>query len=314
MTSSSTSNDDEQDDDKLGLAPRRSAGGTGGGSGGAPVRNSTPARYKLPKGAKAIASDTPGETKELTFYKLGSRDCKAGITIVDMPGYGYAAERPGGSSASGSGSGGGLDDDEDKDKDKDDKRTAANAMIMPKYDEMAMRYVTNACGRPAGALKRLLLLLDSRHGIKEADRRFLTDLEAFVADGNRAAAAAAAASSSSSSSSKSSSSTTTRQHAPPAPLPLLRVPPIQLVLTKADLVSQVDLARRVVLCRSEVSSLLKRQYGDLSVMVVSARAGVGYNNVKNFRGVLDAKGGVLQMQREIAGLVPTVRRNKDKAK
>ena len=78
------------------------------------------------------------------------------------------------------------------------------------------------------------------------------------------------------------------------------LPPIQVVLTKCDLVSQVDLARRVVQVRKQLSDSLRRQPSSLPVMLVSAKPGVGFNCVVD--GV--AQGGVLELQRELAGLVP----------
>ena len=75
---------------------------------------------------------------------------------------------------------------------------------------------------------------------------------------------------------------------------------IQIVLTKCDLVSQNDLARRVVQMKSELSGVLKREPSALPIMLVSARAGVGFNNVRNNK----ARGGILELQRELAALVP----------
>ncbi len=61
-----------------------------------------------------------------------------------------------------------------------------------------------------------------------------------------------------------------------------------------------DLARRVVTVRQQLSDALRREPSALPVMLVSARAGVGYNNVKNDR----ARGGILELQKELAALVP----------
>lgn len=78
------------------------------------------------------------------------------------------------------------------------------------------------------------------------------------------------------------------------------LPPIQIILTKSDLVLQKDLARRVVQVRQKLSDVLTRESSLLPVMLVSAKAGLGYNNVRGEK----AKGGILELQREIAALVP----------
>ena len=78
------------------------------------------------------------------------------------------------------------------------------------------------------------------------------------------------------------------------------MPPIQLVLTKCDLVTQPDLARRVVQVKQQLSDFFVREPGQLPVMLVSARAGIGFNNIKDDR----ARGGVLELQKELAALIP----------
>ena len=79
-----------------------------------------------------------------------------------------------------------------------------------------------------------------------------------------------------------------------------KLPPIQIVLTKCDLVKQQDLARRVVQVKQELSDAFRREPSSLPVMLVSAKAGVGFNNVRQER----ARGGVLELQKEVAALVP----------
>ncbi len=74
----------------------------------------------------ARASNTPGRTKQLNFFDLGGR-----LTLVDMPGYGYAQ--------------------------------AAQAV---KEDWQAMMFAFLR-GRPT--LRRVLLLLDARVAVKESD-------------------------------------------------------------------------------------------------------------------------------------------------
>ena len=81
------------------------------------------------------------------------------------------------------------------------------------------------------------------------------------------------------------------------------LPPIQIVLTKCDLVPQADLARRVVLVRQQLSDFLIREPSSLPVMLVSARAGLGFNNIWKEQ----PQGGVLELQREVASLVPVPR-------
>lgn len=72
--------------------------------------------------------------------------------------------------------------------------------------------------------------------------------------------------------------------------PKLELPPIQLVLTKCDLVSQDDLARRVVLVRKQLSDCLRREPSSLPIMMVNAK--------------VQGQGGVLELQKELAALVP----------
>merc|ERR1712070_585002 len=97
------------------------------------------------------------------------------------------------------------------------------------------------------SLKRVLLLLDARHGMKTADIDFLMHLQHDLQKEKY--------------DKKNKSS---RRD----------LPPIQLVLTKCDLVPQLDLARRVVQVREELSDLLIREPSSLPVMLVSAKAGL----------------------------------------
>ncbi len=94
-------------------------------------------------GMKGLArtSNTPGRTRELNFFRLGREDAPAGeaLRLVDLPGYGYA---------------------------KAPKREvrAWNALILD--------YLR---GRPN--LKRVMLLIDARHGIKPNDREIMKLLD-----------------------------------------------------------------------------------------------------------------------------------------
>ena len=74
---------------------------------------------------------------------------------------------------------------------------------------------------------------------------------------------------------------------------LLELPPIQVVLTIYDLCIQDDLAWRVVQVREQLSEILKREPISFPVMLVSAKAAIGCNNIRS--GI--ANGGVLELQR-----------------
>jgi GTP-binding protein len=95
--------------------------------------------------------------------------------------------------------------------------------------------------------QRVLLLLDARHGFKQTDRLFLQDLQR-------------------------------RDY---------QLPPLQIVLTKCDLVEATDLARRVVQVQNDLNDCLRRQTGRLSVLLTSATR----------------RNGILAVQKELAALV-----------
>ena len=88
-------------------------------------------------GQKALArtSNTPGRTQELVFFRAD-----AGITLVDMPGYGYAR---------------------------------APKTQVAAWTKLAFDYL-----RGRNNLRRLYLLVDARHGIKESDDAALSQLDA----------------------------------------------------------------------------------------------------------------------------------------
>ena len=123
-------------------------------------KGKTPHGTKLPRGVKAVTSSKPGETKELTFYQLtadimtrqhkgnsdatggdGSNDAlsKMSMLLVDLPGYGFAFAKEG--------------------RTKD-------------WLDLMHHYLLER-----GGLKRILLLLDARHGFKKADFDFLGTLQ-----------------------------------------------------------------------------------------------------------------------------------------
>lgn len=115
-------------------------------------RGGTPDRTKLPKGIKAVTSSKPGQTKELSFYQLTADIVtnndyrenekelgKMSLLLVDLPGYGFAFAK--------------------------EERTIEWKNLMHHY--LLERR----------SLKRILLLLDARHGFKKTDFDFLGDLQ-----------------------------------------------------------------------------------------------------------------------------------------
>ena len=75
------------------------------------------------------------------------------------------------------------------------------------------------------------------------------------------------------------------------------LPPLQVVLTKCDLVSQPDLARRMVQTRQQLSVQLQREPSRLPEMLVSSLT------KKNASSQVGA--GILELQRELAALATT---------
>jgi GTP-binding protein len=86
----------------------------------------------------ARTSNTPGRTQELNFFDVGGDPLV--FRLVDMPGYGFAKA--------------------------------------PKDMVRKWRYLVNDYLRGRQALKRVLVLIDSRHGIKDVDREILDMLDA----------------------------------------------------------------------------------------------------------------------------------------
>lgn len=87
------------------------------------------------RGALARTSNTPGRTQELIFFDLGGK-----ATLVDMPGYGYAAVS---------------------------KQKSAS------WGRLARDYL-----RGRTSLLRVFVLIDGRHGLKESDRETMRLLDA----------------------------------------------------------------------------------------------------------------------------------------
>ena len=82
----------------------------------------------------AITSKTPGRTKQLNFFKTGDK-----LTIVDMPGYGYA---------------------------KASKKEVEN------WNKLIFDYLLQRKN-----LQRVFLLIDSRHSLKDSDEEMMEILD-----------------------------------------------------------------------------------------------------------------------------------------
>ena len=92
------------------------------------------------RNALARTSNTPGRTQELNFFDVGPETAAAPVMrLVDMPGYGFAKAPP--------------------------------AVVRQ------WRFLVNDYLRGRQALKRALVLIDARHGIKEVDREIMAMLD-----------------------------------------------------------------------------------------------------------------------------------------
>ena len=89
------------------------------------------------RNALARTSNTPGRTQELNFFDVGGDALK--LRLVDMPGYGFAKAPP---------------------------------AIVKKW-----RFLVNDYLRGRQALKRALVLIDARHGLKPVDADMLDMLD-----------------------------------------------------------------------------------------------------------------------------------------
>ena len=89
----------------------------------------------------ARTSNTPGRTQELNFFDVGAPEEGAlpVMRLVDMPGYGFAKA--------------------------------------PKDMVRKWRFLVNDYLRGRVVLKRALVLIDSRHGVKDVDREVMTMLD-----------------------------------------------------------------------------------------------------------------------------------------
>ncbi|MDG1709372.1 MAG: ribosome biogenesis GTP-binding protein YihA/YsxC [Emcibacteraceae bacterium] len=86
----------------------------------------------------ARTSNTPGRTQQLNFFFLGERK-KLGLYVVDLPGYGYAK---------------------------------VSKKLVKDWVKLMRSYLR---GRPN--LRRVFVLVDSRHGLKENDKELMTMLD-----------------------------------------------------------------------------------------------------------------------------------------
>lgn len=94
---------------------------------------------KLTNAKIARISNTPGRTRELNFFTPKIKDNEPPFIIVDMPGYGYAK---------------------------------VNEKIVKNWTELIFEYLK---GR--ATLKRVFILIDARHGIKDNDQSVLDILD-----------------------------------------------------------------------------------------------------------------------------------------
>jgi GTP-binding protein len=89
------------------------------------------------RNALARTSNTPGRTQELNFFDVGTDPLR--MRLVDMPGYGFAKA--------------------------------------PKDIVKKWRFLVNDFLRGRDVLKRALVLIDARHGVKDVDREILDMLD-----------------------------------------------------------------------------------------------------------------------------------------
>ncbi len=88
----------------------------------------------------ARTSNTPGRTQELNFFDVGGSETEQPVfRLVDMPGYGFAKA--------------------------------------PKDMVRKWRHLVNDYLRGRVVLKRVLVLVDCRHGLKDVDREIMTMLD-----------------------------------------------------------------------------------------------------------------------------------------
>lgn len=169
---------------------------------------------------ESTVSDRPGETREIIFYGMGSVPVplpsgggaqtrhRPALVIVDMPGYGFAF----------------MSEDD-----------------VARCGKLSRDYLRLR----GNTLKRVLLLLDARHGLKAADREFFKGL----ADDCLAAL---------------SETGQKRRHK-------LVQWTMQIVLTKCDMVERSELARRMQLLRQDIDALLPGFEATIAIIPVSGK-------------------------------------------
>ena len=242
----------------------------------------TPAR-------RAATSARPGETRSLAFHRLGPGHTPD-LILVDMPGYGFAFEPRDDDVSTGAGARAGW---------------LATALAYLRWRGGRGGVATPDAGTASAAgLRRILLLVDARHGLKRADRVFLDALHARDALGEASSAPMRAALDAAGASQRLPGWDAARKisvararargmgdvtdagdvdgpqlllgdlarDAPARPL----VPPIQVVLTKGDLVPREDIARRAARVRDELRTIRGARTPDgLSILPVAALRGKG---------------------------------------
>jgi GTP-binding protein EngB required for normal cell division len=196
---------------------------------------------------KSSMSDKPGETRNLHFYKLGSiksngfekiinenenenkivQNNTPGLLLVDMPGYGFSFMS------------------------EKDSHECKNMMS---------DYLLNR----GSSLKRVLLLLDARHGLKIGDIEFFKGLLINQHPTDEKVE------------NKKKDKLKIKWH-------------LQIVLTKCDLMERMELARRMQQIRESIDDLLPGNLStNLQVMALSS--------IENR--------GIMELQKELTGLVP----------
>ncbi|CAE7516331.1 engB, partial [Symbiodinium microadriaticum] len=186
---------------------------------------------------RAPVSSKPGETQALQFYVLRKqyKSKQPALGIVDMPGYGFSFTS--------------------------EKEAQRCFTLNSSYIRLRGKN-----------LKRVLLVVDARHGLKRTDFRCLHDLmsNTFRDAGDITTDPSADFDVKFDHSKKSANDATWK---------------LQIILTKCDLVERLDLARRIAAVRDQVRANFFED--DLPVMMVSAAKGLG----------------IVELQKELSSLV-----------
>ena len=143
---------------------------------------STPA--KLAKGVKAITSDKPGETRYLTFYQLSAKIETAGEEIET-----YDSYKTSGNDESNYSSGSSNTVVSQSSSSSRSNRISLLLVDLPGYGfaysspEQARQWqslMESYILQRGKSLKRVLLLIDARHGMKKVDIDFLESLQTSI--------------------------------------------------------------------------------------------------------------------------------------